>query len=88
MPWGKILIIFVIFAVLGWGFYNLSREKSLLKGEIDELGVKLNRLEEENKNLTSRIEFYQEPENLLKEVKSQFNYREAGEGLIIIVPRN
>ena len=82
----KILVVLIVVALLGWGVYNLVQEKNSLGREAGELSEVLKSLEEENRTLTSKIEYFQNPENLLKEVKSQFNYREEGEGLIIIVP--
>ena len=86
MPLWKVLVLIIVIALLGWGVYNLVQEKNLLGKEAAELSEVLKSLEEENRTLTSRIEYFQNPENLLKELKSQFNYREEGEGLIIIVP--
>lgn len=61
-------------------------EKRALRKEVAELRSELKNLESENRELISKIEYFKKPENLLKEIKSQFNYREEGEGLIIIVP--
>ncbi|MFH0712333.1 MAG: septum formation initiator family protein [Candidatus Jorgensenbacteria bacterium] len=86
MNWWRIIIIAVIIVVLGLGIYSLIREKSVLGREVAGLRSEFQKLEKENRELTSRIEYFANPENLLKEIKSQFNYREQGEGLIIIVP--
>ncbi len=61
-------------------------ERRSLSREVNELKSEFQALQEENQELTARIEYFKNPENLLKEIKSQFNYREQGEGLIIIVP--
>lgn len=86
MEWWKIGILVLVFVLLGWGMYNLVTAKTPLKKEIQTLQTPVNSLAEENKNLTALIEYFKRPENLLKEVKSQFNYHEVGEKLIIIVP--
>ncbi|MDI6734103.1 MAG: septum formation initiator family protein [Patescibacteria group bacterium] len=86
MKFWRFLIILVIFAVLSWGVYNLIIERKSLEAEISKLSLTVFSLREENKSLTENIEYFKRPENLIKELKSQFNYKEAGENLIIIVP--
>ena len=80
------MIIVVIVVVLGLGIYSLMREKQGLEREVAGLRSEFRNLEKENRELNSRIEYFASSENLLKEIKSQFNYCEQGEGLIIIVP--
>ncbi len=82
----KPIAIMVVVALLGWGLYNFTVQKDALEREVGELRREVQALSDENRSLASDIEYYQRPENLLKELKSQFNYREAGEGLIIVVP--
>lgn len=83
--WKIIIIIFVI-AILGAGVYSLRSEGKKLKAEVGELTATLNELDQENEELRNNIKYFEEPENLLKELKSQFNYKERGEELIIIIP--
>ena len=63
-------------------------EKKDLNKEINGLKATLNDYEKENKTLNSKIEYFSHTENLLKELKSQFNYRDPSEKMIIIVPQN
>jgi len=79
-------ILIVIVALLGWGMYVLIQERNELGSEVEKLSASANFLREENESLEEKIEYYKNSENLLKELKSQFNYREEGEKLIIIVP--
>ena len=83
--WIIIGIIFIV-GFFGWGVYGLLREKNTLSEEAGNLATVRENLLEENMALIERVEYLENSENLLKEVKSRFNYREAGEGLIIIVP--
>ena len=85
MRWAKILVLISVFMLFGWGIYDLIIEKRVLKKDLAGLQANINVLESENKSLLESIEYFKRPENLLKELKSQFNYRQAGEGLIIIV---
>lgn len=81
--WGVILAILL---VLGAGAFQLTRTNTDLRGRVENLSEKLDKLEGENQYLTGQIDYLQNPENLLKEVRAHFNYRRPGEELIIIVP--
>ncbi len=87
MPLLKTIIFLLILGLLGVGLYNLRKENLALERGIHELTASLSGLEEENKTLQDRISYFRIPENLVKELKSQFNYREADEELIIVVPK-
>ena len=84
--WGRRLVVAVVVVILGFGLFRLFREKSVQGNEGEKMRAEFNSLAEENKDLAARIEYFKNPENLLKEIKSQFNYREEGEKLIIIGP--
>lgn len=83
--WRWVVIVLVV-ALLGWGIYDLLAEKRVLTGEVEKFSASLKTLEEENQMLAERIEYFKRPENLLKELKSQFNYRSPDEKLIIVIP--
>lgn len=76
----------IIVAVLGWGVYDLKQERSALQGDVDVLRERVEGLKNDNKRLASDIEYLKNPENLVKELKAQFNYRAPDEKLLIIVP--
>lgn len=82
----RIILIIVVVAVSGGVVYNLFSLGGGLKKEAKELHFEVGVLEKENKELRLDIEYFKNKENLLKELKSQFNYRESGEGIIIILP--
>jgi len=84
----KITVVIVVVGLLGWGASDVFlRERELRRDEV-RLSDRLETLEKENISLSASIEYYQNPENLIKELKSQFNYREEGESLLIVVPRS
>ena len=83
----KLLILVGIAGLLTLGFLNLSSKKEELDKEIQKLAVDLDDLKKENASLSSSLEYFKESKNLLKELKSQFNYVESGEKLIIVVPK-
>ena len=72
--------------VSGGVVYNLFSLGNNLKKETIKLRSEIRALEEENEKLIRDIEYFKNKDNLLKELKSQFNYREVGEGIIIVVP--
>ncbi|MEK7464198.1 MAG: hypothetical protein AAB617_00250 [Patescibacteria group bacterium] len=82
----KIIGLGLVLSVLGWGLFNLIRDKNMLNAQLNDASKVLSDLETENKNLSAKIEYFKIPENLVKELKSQFNYHESGEKLIIVVP--
>ncbi len=47
---------------------------------------RLNALKIDSRNLKADLEYLKIPENLEKELRSRFNYKNPGEKLIIIVP--
>lgn len=86
MSWFKWVVIMVLVVLLGSGLYRLTSENSDLKQKTAELEAKFTAIQAENKNLASQIEYYGHPENLVKELKARFNYKEAGEQLFIVIP--
>lgn len=43
-------------------------------------------LKKDNQQTEKEIQYYENPENRLKEARSQFNFKEPGERLLIVVP--
>ena len=82
----QIAIIVVIAGVLGWGLVGFSCDRKTLKRALADLSQKTEKLRSENRELEDRLVYLNDPRNLVKELKSQFNYREEGEKLVIIVP--
>lgn len=82
----KTIIIAAIVILLGLGLYKLWVQNQELGAEVEDLNATLTEVKEENRELEYEIDYFKNPENLLKEVKSQFNYREQGEEMIIVVP--
>jgi cell division protein FtsB len=82
----QVAIVVVLAGLLGWGLVGFTRESRIVKDEQRALEEKVYALREENKELAARLEYLKDPRNLVKELKSQFNYRAEGEKLVIIVP--
>jgi len=82
----KGVLIIVLAAAIVFGGYHLIKENKKLETEISDLSKRLETLKREKEEIMEQINFFKQPENLLKAVKEQFNYHEAGEHLIIIIP--
>lgn len=83
-PW-RYAIFIVIIALLGWGIYGVVVEKGELSGDTEALRAEFHALEEENRGIEKDLVYYEDPENLVKALKEQFNYRAPDEKLIILV---
>ena len=80
------MVILVLAAIMGIGLYGLNQKKAAWTKQVQALTQTADKLSQENRSLQASLDYFKDPQNLLKELKSQFNYREAGENLIIIVP--
>ena len=83
----KILFIIVLVLFLGWGIFKLEKEKIEMQKKYLQLKATTDALVEENKRTKEQIEYYKNPENLLKASKERFNFKSEGEKMIIIVPQ-
>ncbi len=82
----KISALIIIIGFLGWGLFNLRSQSRDLETKTKNLQTNAAALEKENQTFKDNIEYYSHPENLLKESKSLFNYRQPGEKMMIIIP--
>ena len=82
------IIIIIVLVLIGVSaqVYLILKESNGLKKDLDDLNGRMEALVKENTNLKSNIEYFSYPENLEKELKSKFNYKEAGEKMMIVVP--
>lgn len=83
----KIVLFCAVIGLLSFGVIKIILEKKSTVKNYVELKAELDSLITENENLKSRMEYLQKPENLVKELKSELNYRAKNEKLIIIVPQ-
>jgi exonuclease VII small subunit len=89
MSWiWKTIIIAAVILFIVFGVYKLWVQNNNLEADIEKLSASLTDIESENRDLEYKIDYFENPNNLLKELKSQFNYREVGEEIIIVVPGN
>jgi len=87
MKFWKILILCVLMIFLGWGIFNLEKEKREMEREYIKIKEVTDKLTEENRKTREQVEYYKNQENLLKASREQFNLKKEGETLMIIVPK-
>ncbi len=58
-----------------------------MQAEFSKTQKQVDALDAENTLLENKIVYFQNPKNLEKEARSQFNYARPGEKLIIVVPK-
>ncbi|NCN94986.1 hypothetical protein GW888_01510 [Candidatus Wolfebacteria bacterium] len=81
-----IIILCLVLIGVSAQVYLILKESNGLKKDLDDLNGRMEALVKENTNLKSNIEYFSYPENLEKEFKSRFNYKEVGEKMMIVVP--
>lgn len=82
-----IVIILIIASIAAWTqIYFILKERGQLKIKFEAISAKTNSLIEENRKVKSEIEYFSVPENLGKELKSKYNYKQPDEKMIIVVP--
>lgn len=77
----------LLIAVVGAQLYRLYGERSVLVGEAEKIDERIENLKSENKDIAADIAYLSVFDNLVKELKTLFNYRRPGEKLYIIIPR-
>lgn len=82
----KLSLIAVLVAILVWAGYSLVRQKNEVNKEILNLSEATKKIGNENASLQNSIKYLELPENLVKESKARFNYKNNGEQMIIVVP--
>lgn len=81
----SLLLIFIgLISYQNVRFYMDWREVRL---EYESLQGKLEALREENKSMEDNLNYFQNSENLEKEVRAQLNYKKPGEKVIIVIPK-
>ena len=81
-----IIILCLVLIGVSAQVYLILKESNGLKKDLDDLNGRMEALVKENTNLKSNIAYFSYPENLEKEFKSRFNYKEVGEKMMIVVP--
>lgn len=80
------LVLIILLAIVGVQVYRLNNQRIKLESELARTTPRIESLEQENEKLVKDLEYFANPENLLKELKSKFNYKLPDEKMIIVVP--
>lgn len=81
------LFIGILVFVLGTQIYRLYSQWTELEHRLLKVSKEADALETENDKLTSDLEYFGDVRNLVKELKTLFNYKNPGEKLIIVIPK-
>lgn len=87
----KILVLTIVFIFLCflvyeiYIYFNKFQDK---KAEYMEITQKSQDIKKNLEDLNSELNYYSKTENLIKDLKKQFNYKFPFEKLIILVPQN
>lgn len=81
-----IAILIIVFIILAVQIYFIFNERNKLRGKFENLSAKGNSLITENNKIKSDIEYFSNENNLMKELRSKFNFKNIGEKMMIVVP--
>ncbi|HEY4525490.1 MAG TPA: septum formation initiator family protein [Candidatus Paceibacterota bacterium] len=82
-----VIIILSLFLVFLIGqIWNHNSQIKLMQTDLDKLQADVNKSRAEQQSMAEDFEYYSDPVNLEKELRSRFNYRGKDEKMIIIVP--
>jgi len=79
------IILLVVLTALLWQLYQLYHQNQELRDAFSLVEVRVAQFKEENLKFQADLEYFSHPENLEKELRSRFNYKNPGEKLIILV---
>ena len=81
---GSVLLVLLLF-FLSVQIYSFVSQTNKTEREYAELQNKLKQAKEDQNKFVADMDYYLNPENLKKELKGRFNYREPGEKMLILV---
>lgn len=82
-----VMILLGLTILLGAQIFSFLGDRGEALRRIGDLNAKLEEARASQEQLEDDFGYFSNPLNLEKELKARFNYREAGEKLIIIVPQ-
>lgn len=81
-----VLVLILILAGLFYQLFGVYRDNRGLSRLLSELNQKEQSFQGENSRFLADLEYFSNPDNLEKELRSRFNFKKPGEKLIIVVP--
>ncbi len=80
------VVLTAVAGFLGFQVYKVDANRRALTEQFDKMRTQADSLAAENTKLQQDIDYFSDPHNLEKELRSKFNYRLPGESLLIVVP--
>jgi cell division protein FtsB len=80
--WG---VVVCLLGLLGYGVYGIFLQRRGIERDLNALVSEKQRITEENAAYEAKIRYYEQPENLLKKAREQYNVKGAGESMLIVV---
>jgi len=81
------ITLFAGLAIASFQFYGIEKDTSGLEDKAAILRSEADVINEENKNIGEKIQYLGQADNLIKELKTKFNYRLPEERTIIVAPK-
>ncbi|MDE2019439.1 MAG: septum formation initiator family protein [Patescibacteria group bacterium] len=81
------VILAVVFILLGTRVVSLYFQERQLNQTLSDAEAKLQKAQADEANLSAELQYLQNPSNLEKELRAQFNYKKPGETMVVIVPQ-
>ncbi|MBI2888834.1 MAG: hypothetical protein HYY10_02835 [Candidatus Liptonbacteria bacterium] len=82
-----ILALVLVIAVIGFEIRRFFVEGNIAQQSLKGIEAKFDKAKSESAALEANLKYFTQPENLEKEMRARFNYRSAGEKLLILVPK-
>ena len=79
-------ILLILLALVGVQIYSFLKQQRDLSQTLADVQNRLAKARQDEASLTATMQYLQNPVNLTKELRSQFNYKKPGETMIVIVP--
>jgi len=76
----------VVLILLGMRIFSFIKQDQQLSQTLSETQARLEKAQADEANLSAELQYLENPENLQKELRAQFNYKKPGETMMIIVP--
>jgi cell division protein FtsB len=80
------IFLFIALIFIGVRAYSFFAQAKALNENLSEVETKLANAKSDEADLQAETEYLSNPNNLEKELRSQFNYKRPGETMVIIVP--
>ncbi len=81
-------LLVVAIITIGYQVYNLHTQRSMLKAQLLETDTRLQGLRTDQEKLNADLKYFADPQNLMKKLKEDSDYKLPGEKLLKIVPKN